>query len=76
MYVTPYAGVWIETGLVEGYKQKGLSHPTRVCGLKLPMAVEKEIWIKSHPTRVCGLKHDTGWSKGDCIGHTLRGCVD
>ena len=34
-YVTPYVGVWIETGIVYGYEKHSLSHPTWVCGLKL-----------------------------------------
>ena len=32
--VTPYVGVWIETGNVSDINDAKLSHPTWVCGLK------------------------------------------
>ena len=32
------------------------SHPTWVCGLKLPLLAYQKIYYESHPTWVCGLK--------------------
>ena len=33
-FVTPYTGVWIETGIIKLKDYTRKSHPTRVCGLK------------------------------------------
>ena len=52
------------------------SHPSWVCGLKLPYVSLQALQTKSHPSWVCGLKHyavSTDYVE-DC--HTLRGCVD
>ena len=36
---TPHAGVWIETLLLTNMAKISPSHPMRVCGLKLGIAV-------------------------------------
>ena len=55
--VTPYVGVWIETGnrrIIIVFQS--WSHPTWVCGLKLVSCLICLAMVLSHPTWVCGLK--------------------
>ena len=52
------------------------SHPAWVCGLKLIRMIRVFIEVMSHPAWVCGLKHIYIKMCIDCVGHTLRGCVD
>ena len=74
--VTPYVGVWIETGGCHTRTPIDLSHPTWVCGLKRCYR-DGHFGIKlSHPTWVCGLKHRFPSFQGYHLRHTLRGCVD
>ena len=58
VYVTPYAGVWIEilsewdfNGILNG------SLPTRECGLKFCCRQYLPLYLASLPTRECGLKY-------------------
>ena len=67
--VTPYVGVWIETVMCGLKHDNPMSHPTWVCGLKLPKAIAARseslvtpyvgVWIE---TVMCGLKHDNPMS--------------
>ena len=54
--VTPYVGVWIETRQSDNKHFIWQSHPTWVCGLKLPVTWYGRHAVVSHPTWVCGLK--------------------
>ena len=57
IFVTPYAGVWIETSSMLSRFAMIASHPMRVCGLKhKTMKAGIMAARKSHPMRVCGLK--------------------
>ena len=57
--VAPHAGAWIETPFVHVFLARlGMSHPTRVRGLKLTFCQRGRYeFCRSHPTRVRGLKH-------------------
>ena len=52
------------------------SHPSWVCGLKLPCFVQEVNPGESHPSWVCGLKPDSPAKADQLNRHTLRGCVD
>ena len=52
------------------------SHPSWVCGLKLPNHGKKITKNMSHPSWVCGLKLCRRSIRLQLICHTLRGCVD
>ena len=55
--VAPYTGAWIETPTAQTVLQiSAKSHPTRVRGLKRPLAIRSLLASMSHPTRVRGLK--------------------
>ena len=54
--VTPFVGVWIETGDNLSNYIKDKSHPSWVCGLKHLLYELREILCQSHPSWVCGLK--------------------
>ena len=54
--VTPFVGVWIETLYLLQRYEFSLSHPSWVCGLKLPMSTPDNPREVSHPSWVCGLK--------------------
>ena len=74
--VTPYVGVWIETGdKVFGY-EKHSSHPTWVCGLKL--CTSRRMRNGDHVTPYVGVWIETGHDviAPYIVSHTLRGCVD
>ena len=56
VWVTPFVGVWIETGIGKSVASVLKSHPSWVCGLK-PFIYNKVYYIiRSHPSWVCGLK--------------------
>ena len=54
--VTPFVGVWIETGDVIQNQISAMSHPSWVCGLKLIIEATITKELQSHPSWVCGLK--------------------
>ena len=54
--VTPFVGVWIETGDRVTSARFAASHPSWVCGLKLLNLSTATIYAMSHPSWVCGLK--------------------
>ena len=55
--VAPHPGAWIETDMQENdITITGVSHPTRVRGLKRIWETAEIQSIASHPTRVRGLK--------------------
>ena len=54
--VTPFVGVWIETLRPVSILIGQRSHPSWVCGLKLPVGPAMESLGTSHPSWVCGLK--------------------
>ena len=75
--VTPFVGVWIETDAVMIVADEVIrSHPSWVCGLKLPLQGVLEPQSTSHPSWVCGLKHVFFILFIGNTRHTLRGCVD
>ena len=52
--VTPFAGVWIETDIVLGCDEFVIvSHPSRVCGLKLPLIGGRNNEASGHTLRGC-----------------------
>ena len=76
--VTPFAGVWIEILTDLNLDAAGMSHPSRVCGLKSPDALPRSdapvvtpfagVWIEIY--------YDIMQFYPGGLGHTLRGCVD
>ena len=60
--VTPFVGVWIETGSHNTNKVNQMSHPSWVCGLKHYLVVFLVVITPSHPSWVCGLKQQNEWS--------------
>ena len=56
--VTPFVGVWIETGIKKPARLGRMSHPSWVCGLKLYHQRRNNPSSRSHPSWVCGLKHN------------------
>ena len=55
--VTPFVGVWIETERErDSDSEIQRSHPSWVCGLKLPIGNLLSLLSTSHPSWVCGLK--------------------
>jgi len=78
MNVAPFTGAWIETGACNQICSRcGMSHPSRVRGLKLSAWRNEGTKLRSHPSRVRGLKrkslpeHIAGRKS-----RTLHGCVD
>ena len=75
--VTPFVGVWIETGGLSYDERRTKSHPSWVCGLKQELARPSHseprvtpfvgVWIETVQAEYGGIGSD---------GHTLRGCVD
>ena len=75
--VTPFAGVWIEIGLLDITGVSLLSLPSRECGLKCSMRNSNMqgdivtpfagVWIE-----IDLIPKYTGWG----MGHSLRGSVD
>ncbi len=55
-HVAPFAGAWIEIIIYFTTGNKLTSHPSRVRGLKLPLACIDCDEVASHPSRVRGLK--------------------
>ena len=74
--VTPYVGVWIETGGVpEGAESKEVT-PYVGVWIETYHREDDGIFPGSHPTWVCGLKHLLVLVTLRKRSHTLRGCVD
>ena len=74
--VTPFVGVWIETCSRLRSSCNTSSHPSWVCGLKLPRTQQGLGVYGSHPSWVCGLKQIFWKLLYNIWSHTLRGCVD
>ena len=76
LIVTPFVGVWIETIIFWLYYCIARSHPSWVCGLKLPGNGENHLGCSVTP--FVGVWIETVKYFSFCIPscHTLRGCVD
>ena len=74
--VTPYAGVWIETQANANNASAALSHPMRVCGLKLTFAFFSKLQFVTPYAGVWIETQTIGKYTTSLLGHTLCGCVD
>ena len=71
--VTPYVGVWIETLVGKEVIGLGLSHPTWVCGLKLPKAIAAR--SESLVTPYVGVWIETSMAQYSAISKMVTPCV-
>ena len=75
--VAPHAGAWIETDYRHVLSGWGLSHLTRVRGLKPHVHMDSSINYHVAPHAGAWIETDDSWEEFKSEpGRTSRGCVD